>query len=202
MATTSLARPDMPVEELLAHRPRSHVDGIFPNRYLGPNEMILYSTRPSFIGIVIPATAGAAIGFAIAEFSLWFTQTQFGYPPVVYQIFSILVLLVAVAGTLGALYAWYYSCYAITNSRILVKHGGFLRVIIEIPNGAIQSVMFTESGLGRNFDFGTLQFSSASVAGYALTPSGSRPGVVNWRAAPHPLETRAFVELVQRTEFI
>jgi membrane protein YdbS with pleckstrin-like domain len=199
------AQPAGPIEltldDLLSHRPRSHTEGIFPDRYLGQNEVLLYSTRPSLVGFAFPAVALGVSGGLLIGLLLWFGQSQLGINASVLDLVIAIMVALLVAGVVGRLFTWYYVCYALTTSRVLVKHGAFTRCIIDIPHGAVQSVMFTETGAGRGFDFGTLQFSSASVGGFIVTSTGSRPGVVNWRSTPLPVESRAFYELVQRARF-
>ena len=84
-----------------------------------------------------------------------------------------------------------------TTSRILEKTGIVTRRIIDIPLRSVQSVVFSETAFGRVLGYGNLQMSSSSVAGLG-GGFGSRAGVLNWKAAPHPMQTRSFIELVKQ----
>jgi Bacterial PH domain len=191
-------------DDLMRLRPSSNVAEIFPARYLPPGEELLYSTRPSFIGFIVPRLVLGLFATSLLAFLLFVLLSQSassGFPPGFSALFYALLAIMAVAACIGPILVWWFTCYAITTSRVVVKHGAWNRQIIDIPHGAVQSVVFRESAFGRAADFGTLQFSSASVAGFSLSPSGSRAGVINWLATPHPLETRAFYETVKRIEF-
>jgi membrane protein YdbS with pleckstrin-like domain len=188
--------------DLLARRPASHIEGIFPERYLGHDETLLYATRPSFVGYALPRVTFGIVGTVVLGLLLWGLQNQAGLDQNFMYLAIVLLAVVLCTSVAGTLVGWWYTCYALTTSRILVKHGAYSRIIIDIPHGAVQSVVFSETGTGRSFGYGNLQFSSASVGGSVVTPTRSRPGVVNWNAVPNPLEARAFYESVKKSEIL
>ena len=70
-------------------------------------------------------------------------------------LFGVLIIL----GLLSNILRWWFTCYAMTTSRSSSSSGIWNRLIIDIPNTAVQSVVFSENSLGRTFGFGSLQFS-------------------------------------------
>jgi membrane protein YdbS with pleckstrin-like domain len=187
-----------PYDQLLAQRPRSHQDGLLPAQYLSPGETLLYSTRPSFVGYALPQMI---VGIAMAVVLFLFEAVLFGLSvllssgPGVFVLILVMTLLIAAVA--GPIVRWWFACYAVTTTRILVKIGASTRRVIDIPHGAVQSVLYEESAMGRVSHYGTLQFSSASVAGFSYSRFSSRPGVITWLATPYPLETRAFYDAVR-----
>jgi membrane protein YdbS with pleckstrin-like domain len=193
------------IGELLNRRPSGHTAGLLDRRYLSSDETVLYETRPSFVGYVLPGVFGAVLA-AILLWLFLVVVTQAGgfagAPPWVVPLVEFLFVVIVLLIPAGAITRWWFTCYAITTTRILIKEGSFIRRIIDIPHQAIQSTMFEEPALGRSFGYGNLQFSSASVAGIGYSRLGSRPGVINWRATPRPLETRAYFEMVKRAKSV
>jgi membrane protein YdbS with pleckstrin-like domain len=195
---------DLTFEDLISQRPRSHTEGLLPRRYLAPDEVVLYETRPSFVGFALPGIAGsivASVALVILLDALAASGASPGLSAGQWLLLYGLLVAIGVAGAIGGVLRWWYTAYAISTSRILVKEGAWSRRVIDIPHQAIQSAMFEETAMGRSLGYGTLQFSSASVAGFGFSRYGSRPGVINWRATPNPLETRAFFETVKKVEF-
>ena len=195
---------ELSFDELIRERPSTHTEGLLLRRYMSPGEIVLYGTRPSFVGFALPgivASIVAAVVLVILYELLLGAGGFTGIDPGTLALLWGLLVVLALVGAIGAIVRWWFTCYAISTTRILVKEGTWVRRIIDIPHQAVQSVMFEETALGRSFDYGTLQFSSASVAGFAYSRLGSRPGVINWRATPKPIETRAFFETVKKVKF-
>lgn len=176
-------------------RPVHHSPGLLDRRYLGPSETPLLELRPNFIGYALGPVIGAGV-LGVLTAVLAGDATQVNGPPDWIDA-SLLGALVAVGLSAYSIFRWLYVCYAVTSKRLVEKSGILTRTILDIPHGAVQSVAFTESALGRTFHYGTLQFSSASVAGFALNRIASRPGVLNWIACPQPMVTRSFYESVR-----
>jgi hypothetical protein len=166
---TVSAPSEMSFDELMRLRLPPHVEGILPARHLGPGETLLYSTRPSLVGYALPGIVGGVVEAVILGFFWWWFLSISGGLVVGFGLHVILFVAAGpVAAAAGRLSRWWFAAYAETTTRILVKHGGWTRRIIDIPHGAVRSVMFEETGMGRSFDYGTLQFSSGSVAGWVL----------------------------------
>jgi membrane protein YdbS with pleckstrin-like domain len=195
---------ELSFDELVGQRPSTHTEGLLLRRYLSPGETVLFETRPSFVGFALPGIIGAVVAavalVVLYEFLLGAGGLAGVDPGLLSLLWGLLVVL-ALVGAIGAIVRWWFTCYAVSTTRILVKEGTWVRRIIDIPHQAVQSAMFEETAMGRSFDYGTLQFSSASVARFGYSRLGSRPGVINSRATPKPLETRAFVETVKKVTF-
>lgn len=197
-----MQNPDKPIQdtrsaepvEAFVVQPTAHVDGLLPPRYLSPGETLLYSTRPSFIGHAFPTLIGT-VGAVVVLVLLFLAFPEFGGDPSFSTQYlpGVSIVLLAI-GVFVSLRDWFYTVYAVSTSRIIIKHGAWTRRLIDIPHAAIQSVMFEETAFGRAFGYGTLQFSSASIAGLGWSRSVSRPGVISWRAVPNPLDVRALCE--------
>jgi hypothetical protein len=177
-------------QEMLANRPSSHTEDLLPPGYASPGEVVLYQTRPSFAG-------SAFSNLVTVVFLVVMMGILLSYAGDATVVAFVVLGLLAAAGASAAVVSWWNTCYAVTTSRILEKTGIVTRRIIDIPLRSVQSVVFSETAFGRALGYGNLQLSSSSVAGFG-GGFGSRAGVLNWRAAPHPMQTRSFIELLKQ----
>lgn len=180
-----------------AGRPIPRSPALLPDGYLSPAEVLYYSSRPDFVGFALGGIIAAVFLSLVGGAAIAALAYSNGQDP---SEFSFLYLLIgiAAAGSIGGRIAlWWSTCYAITSTRVVVKQGYWTRRVIDIPHANVQSVLFEQGLVGRFLYYGTLQLSSASVAGIWGSSNRSRPGVINWVAVPFPVEVRALFERVK-----
>jgi hypothetical protein len=194
--------PNVEVRRLIESRPKSHRTGTFPRDYLPPNEAVVYETRPYFWDFVAP-NFYRGIGLFILAGFWWFAGSIFNEGlssdlAALNSLWSYVLAALGVVVVIQGILDWYYTSYACTNRRIILKRGIFGRVVIDARFEKIQCVTLTESSGSRIGGFGTLLFSLSLGSSYSAF-SGIRHGGILWRSVPDPLALRLFVEDVAET---
>ena len=121
------------------------------------NEKIIFETKLHWVIFMTPLISFiiALALFIFGPYSDFTNITVFNLPPA-YKILGLLALLYAVY---GAILNYLHFClveYAITNQRVLIKHGIIYRTIEVIILEKIESTMVNQSILARILKYGTI----------------------------------------------
>jgi uncharacterized membrane protein YdbT with pleckstrin-like domain len=132
-----------------------------------PEEKILYHTKPHYI-VFYPL-------FLWLILALFFFNSD-------NTLFGTLLLLLSVLSLINSIINYYYSEYAITNKRIIMKIGFIRRKSLEIFLDRIEGIYVEQSMVGRILGFGTV-----FVGGIGGTKNP-------FFYIPHPIEFRNKVQ--------
>lgn len=133
----------------------------FPRNLLTPDEAILLDLRPHW-WVLVPR--GGALA-AAAAFWLWVSLRFGGAPGKVLAFLAAVVLLVTAVRFLLVFLSWWYTNFAVTSERLIVRSGVLSKHGIEIPLERINTVFFSQGPFERVIGTGDLSIESASEAG-------------------------------------
>jgi uncharacterized membrane protein YdbT with pleckstrin-like domain len=126
-----------------------------PKNLLTADEDLLLELRPHWV-LLLPHLA---VTLGVLAFSLWLTSIA--DIPYVAQILVLAALVPLTSRTL----IWYFTIFAVTSERLIVRSGVLSKKGIEIPLDRINTVFFSQSVLERVLGAGDLSIESASEQG-------------------------------------
>jgi uncharacterized membrane protein YdbT with pleckstrin-like domain len=125
----------------------------YVDKVLQPNERVLYRGRTHWI-VYVPAMILLSIGLAVAV--LFASVLPWG-PDLLWWLLAAGVI--AGVGLLMFLSAWIRRItteLAVTDRRVIVKHGLFRRTTMEMNLSKVESVLVDQGLMARLFDYGTI----------------------------------------------
>jgi membrane protein YdbS with pleckstrin-like domain len=151
--------------------------------YLISGERLLWESRPSLVWMLAPPFVAGLIFIVLAELVL-------GENSGVFAQWIILAICLAVAvAVVRRVIRWWVSYYVVTSLRIISSEGGWRRRQVDLPISTLQSVVLEDTLIGRFFEYGSLQLSSASMR-----------GVVSWDFVSYPTDVRGLIEDVRHPD--
>lgn len=136
-------------------------------KLLNPGEEIVVSTRTHIKALLLPLLTLVVLLAAGAAFQAFAPDslTDNGVVvAIVWGVLGVLILWRVVWPTLE----WLSSAYAITNRRLITRHGVITRRGHDIPLGRISDVAYERDLIDRLLGCGTLVISDASTNGQVL----------------------------------
>jgi uncharacterized membrane protein YdbT with pleckstrin-like domain len=123
-----------------------------------PGEQVLFKTRLHSVTIFFQAIVGASIGL-IGLFCLYKSMTGQDAPDSqskIWAIFGSILISMGVVSVIFAILKRNATEMAVTNRRILIKTGILSRRSIELLLSRVESIVITESFLGRILGYGSV----------------------------------------------
>ncbi len=141
-----------------------------PSGVLTPDEVVMLDIRPHWVSFVVrAATAGLAV-------VVWLLTV------VLLHRFFVVVATVALAAALirlaVVLVPWWFTCFAVTSERVIVRKGVIAQHGVEIPLDRINTVFFEQSVVERLVGAGDLIVESASEQGRQVFHDIAHPNEV------------------------
>lgn len=189
---------DKRTQELLQGRPSSHIENIFPRKFLFKGENVIFETRQG-LGSIIRHSIEMVISLVILGLAYYYIAYYYGYyiggflPFIGYSFvfIAIIVILAFILSVLGVL----NTRYALTDKRLIMKYGVLRRNLTDMKYEKVSSINMKQGIINRLLGVGDIAFfaSGGSIGRFKRILIRGAGGVF-WKHVKEPVKIRSFLE--------